>query len=135
MRYSNGHDGIAELARKEIQFIEGVVLKSGPFATLDAHVDNARLFDEAFDRLRQQDYESAVRLFNQVLAGDPKHVQSVGNLGLALAGLGRRAAALESLDRALMLDPDYEPARSNRRIIEKMREGEPFEPEGFKELH
>jgi tetratricopeptide (TPR) repeat protein len=134
-RYSQGDDGIAELARKEIQFIEQAVLKSEPFPSLDAYLANARLFNEAFERLSQQDYESAVRLFNQVLAGHPKHVQSFGNLGLALAGLGRRADALESFDRALALDPNYEPARINRRVIETMREGEPFKPDGVKELH
>ena len=135
IRYSHGEDGIAGLARKELQFIERAVLKSEPFPSLDAYLANARLFNEAFERLSQQDYESAVRLFNQVLAGHPKHVQSFGNLGLALAGLGWRAAALESFDRALALDPNYEPARTNRRIIETMREGEPFKPGGVKELH
>jgi len=135
IRYSDGEDGIAGLARKELQFIERTVLKSEPFPSLDAYLANARLFNEAFERLSQQDYESAVRLFNQVLADHPKHVQSFGNLGLALAGLGRRAAALESFDRALALNPSYEPARSNRRIIETMREGEPFRPGGIKEIH
>ena len=135
IRYSHGEDGIAGLARKELQFIERAVLKSEPFPSLDAYLANARLFNEAFERLSQQDYESAVRLFNQVLADHPKHVQSFGNLGLALAGLGRRAAALESFDRALALNPSYEPARTNRRIIETMREGEPFRPGGIKEIH
>jgi len=135
VRYSQGDDGIAGLARKELQFIEKTVLKSEPFPFLEAYLANARLFDEAFERLSRQDYESAVSLFNQVLAGHPKHVQSFGNLGPAHAGLGRRAVALECFEQALALDPHYEPARSNRRIIEKMREGDPFKPDGFKELH
>ncbi|HEV2391334.1 MAG TPA: tetratricopeptide repeat protein [Verrucomicrobiae bacterium] len=51
-----------------------------------------------------------------------------GNLALCLAGLGRKAEALASLDRALELDPAYEPARTNRKAIEAMREGKPFVP-------
>jgi tetratricopeptide (TPR) repeat protein len=59
------------------------------------------------------------------LAQNPNHVQSHGNVALAYAGLGRKALALEHLDKALALDPAYEPAMQNRKIIEKMKEGEP----------
>ena len=63
-----------------------------------------------------------------MLAGNPKHVQSHGNLALAYAGLGGRADALACFDRALELDSSYEQAISNRRVTPNMREGEPFIP-------
>jgi hypothetical protein len=50
-----------------------------------------------------------------------------GNIGLCLAQLGRKADALAGLDRALEIDPDYQPARSNRRIVMEMSEGRPLE--------
>jgi tetratricopeptide (TPR) repeat protein len=69
----------------------------------------------------------AIDLFRRVLSTDPKHVQSWGNLGLAYAGIGERGKALECLDKALELDPEYEIAAVNRIGIEKMREGERLE--------
>jgi tetratricopeptide (TPR) repeat protein len=130
-RYSQQDDGIAELARKELQRLERIVLDTSPFRSLDAYVANAQLFDTAFQRLNTGNFEEAVQLFEQVLSGNPEHVQSYGNLGLAHAGLGHRAQALACLDRALELDPRYEPARSNRRVVVQMREGEPFIPDAI----
>lgn len=96
---------------------------------------NAKLFDDAFVCLNERDFEKAVQLFKRVLSENPNHVQSFGNLALAYAGLGRRAEAMECFDRALALDPSYEPARINRRTTEKMREGEPFLPNEIQETH
>ncbi len=134
-RYSQAGDGIAEKARSQLHFLEKLVLKNSTFPTLDAYMANAKLFDEAFECLAHQDFEQAVQLFNRVLSENPTHVQSFGNLALAYAGLGKRAEALECFDRALALDPRYEPAIVNRRITERMREGEPFIPDGMKEVY
>ena len=132
-RYSQEGDGIAEMAGKEVQWLEKVLLKTSPFQTLDAYLANAKLFDAAFELLSATEFERAARLFQQVLRENPEHVQSYGNLGLAYAGLGQRSNALASLDRALELDPGYEPARLNRRIIAQMREGEPSIPDAIRE--
>jgi tetratricopeptide (TPR) repeat protein len=134
-RYSQDGDGIAEMARSQLRLLEKILLKNSTFATLDAYVANAKLFDEAFECLTRQDFEQAVQLFNRVLSENPTHVQSFGNLALAYAGLGKRAEALECFDRALALDPRYEPAIVNRRMIARMREGEPFIPGGIKEIY
>jgi tetratricopeptide (TPR) repeat protein len=56
-------------------------------------------------------------------------------MALAYAGLGQRAAAMECFERALALDPGYEPALTNRRVVARMREGEPFFPDAIQETH
>ncbi len=61
-----------------------------------------------------------------MLEKNPRHVQAPGNLGLVYAGMGMKAAALACLEQALALDPDYEPARNNRRIVASMTEGKPL---------
>jgi tetratricopeptide (TPR) repeat protein len=134
-RYSRGDDGIAEMAQKELRFLEKALLEHSSFPTMDAYLANAKLFDEAYVRLANQDFETAAEMFNRVLSENPTHVQSFGNLALAYAGLGRRADAMECFDRALALDPKYEPAIGNRRVIAQMREGEPFVPDGIKETY
>ena len=135
VRYSHEGDGIAKLARPQLDFLEKILLKDSSFSTLDAYLANAKMFDDAFVCLTRQEFEKAVELFNRVLSENPKHVQSFGNLALAYAGLGKRAAAMECFDRALALDPGYEPAIINRRITERMREGEPHIPDGIQEVH
>lgn len=133
-RYSENNE-IAVLARKELQWFEEVLLKDGVFPSLDAYIANAKLFDSAFERLSSRDFQGAVDLFQQVLRNNPKHVQSYGNMGLAYAGLGRRRDALACLDRALELDPDYEPALLNRRLIAEMEEGKPKSPDAIMEVN
>jgi tetratricopeptide (TPR) repeat protein len=135
VQYSLGDDEIAARARKQLAFMEKVLLKSGSFPSLDAYLANAKLFDDAFVCLANREFEQAIRLFNQVLSVQPDHVQSFGNLGLAYAGLGQRAKALECIDQALAPDPGYEPAMVNRRVIEQIREGEPSVPHATREVH
>ncbi len=133
MRYSRDDDGIAEMAGKELRFLERILVEGSPFANLEAYMANAKLFEEAFECLTNRDFAKAAELFKRVLSENSKHVQSYGNLGLAYAGLGRRADAMECFDQALALDPEYEPAISNRRVTEQMREGEPFIAGGMRE--
>jgi tetratricopeptide (TPR) repeat protein len=133
IRYSGGDDCIAEKARDELQTLERIVIKNGPYQTLDACIENQRLFDLAYEHLLAQRYEAAADLFGQVLAQNPDHVQSHGNVALVYAGLGRKALALDHLDKALALDPTYEPAIQNRKIIEGMKEGQPHRPAAIAE--
>jgi lipoprotein NlpI len=56
-------------------------------------------------------------------------------MGLCLAQLGQKAAALAALDRALEIDPTYTPAHSNRKVVETMTEGSPLENATFKSIN
>jgi len=135
VHYSQAGDGIAEMAREELRVLERILLRTTSFRNLDAYLANAKLFDEAFERLANRDFENAIQLFGRVLLENPDHVQSFGNMALAYAGLGKRAAAMECFEKALALDPQYEPAIFNRRITEKMREGEPFVPDAIQQTY
>ena len=128
IRYSDDDDHVAEKARDELQTLERMLKDTSPFPTLDAYIENQKLFDLAFEHLQAKRHEAAVDLFSRVLAQNPAHVQSHGNLALAYAGLGRKALALEHLDKALALDPTYGPAIQNRKVIAAMTEGEPHRP-------
>ncbi len=135
LRYSRDDDGIAKMAQDELKTVEKILRKTTSFPNLDAYLANAKLFDQAFQHLTDRDFETAADMFKRVLSENPNHVQSYGNLALAYAGLGRRAAAMECFDKALALDPGYEPALINRRVTEQMREGKPFIPDALLETY
>jgi tetratricopeptide (TPR) repeat protein len=133
-RYSDSEDGIAELAREKLRALEEIVTRTSPCQNLDEYLANAELYAEAFQCLMDRRFHQAVDLFKRVLNGNPGHVQSYGNIALAYAGLGNRSEAMACFKRALELDPDYEPAIDNRRVIAQMRDGEPFVPDIIREL-
>ncbi len=94
---------------------------------LNTYVKNSETFGEAFAALEKREFKLAIDLFQRVLAIDPKHVQSWGNLGLAYAGLGEKEKALDCLDKALEIDPGYEIAAVNRIAIEELKPAGRFE--------
>src|SRR5687767_3392548 len=66
-RYSDGEGVIAEQARKELQFMEGILAATTPFQTVDEYVANHDLYVEAFRCLQDQEFQQAVDRFQQVL--------------------------------------------------------------------
>jgi tetratricopeptide (TPR) repeat protein len=119
----DGEDGeYGAMAKERLDDLDRISRKSHGLSLQD-HLKNQRVFQRAFDALRKREFQRAVELFNQVLHIDPNNVQSWGNLGLAYAGLGEKKRALECLDKALALDPKYEPAAINRFALEKSEDG------------
>ena len=92
--------------------------------TLHRFLKHKRRYERAFGHLMARRFSKAVRSFTEVLKVDPDHIQSHGNLGLAYAGLGDYDKALQHLDKAIELDPGYQPAIDNRRLILKLPVGE-----------
>ena len=121
-----GNEELVSEARRRLADLERTVMELNGFS-LNTYLNNSDTFDKAFAALEKREFMSAINLFKRVLATDPKHVQSWGNLGLAYASIGERGKALECLDKALELDPEYEIAAVNRIGIEKMGEGERLE--------
>jgi tetratricopeptide (TPR) repeat protein len=121
-----GREELVSEARKRLADLEKMAMELKGF-NLDTYINNSRIYSKAFSALQNREFTPAINLFKRVLATDPKHVQSWGNLGLAYAGIGERDKALECLDKALELDPEYEIAAVNRIGIERMRDGERLE--------
>lgn len=121
-----GDKELVSEAKHRLDDLEETVRKLNGLS-LDAFVNNNETYGEAFSALQNRQFALAIDLFRRVLSTDPKHVQSWGNLGLAYAGIGERDKALECLDKALELDPEYEIAAVNRIGIEKMKVGERLE--------
>ena len=55
-------------------------------------------------------YGEAIQAYQAVLKRDPRNVDAITHLGLIVAIGGHVDSALESLDKALAIDPNYPPA-------------------------
>jgi tetratricopeptide (TPR) repeat protein len=129
----DGEDGqVGRLARGHLEELETAVRRSG--LDLPTYIRNKRVFDRAFEALHEKRFQAAIDLFEQVLATEKGHVQSYGNMGLAYAGLGNRQKALECLNKAIEIDPDYEPAIINRIAVDRLKDGEAMPDVAFREV-
>lgn len=117
------HGDLGKLAKKKLDDLGNIFQRTSGL-TLDEYLKTHTLFDEAFACLKRAEYREAISLFQQVLTLNPNHVQSYGNMALAHSALGEHKIALQYLDKALLLDPTYEPAQTNRENILWLKEGE-----------
>ena len=123
-----GRSAMADLNAfaSQIQKTEGL--------TLDRYLENHRCFAQAFAHLKAGRFEAAIQGFAGVLKVAPGNVQSHGNIGLAYAGMGDRDRAIAHLDKAIELDPNYQPAIDNRRILLASPAGERLNPDAIREI-
>lgn len=109
-------DGMAESIRRT----EGI--------DLDAYLEAQDAFNQAYALMEAGDWARALAGFRAAATKNDRNAPTHGNIGLCLAQLGRKAEALAELDRAVALDADYEPAITNRLVVERMEEGQPLGP-------
>ena len=103
--------------------------------TLDSFLQASDLFHQAFALMEKSDWQAALAGFRASVAINRNNAPSQGNIGLSLSYLGRKAEALAAFDRALEIDPDYQPARSNRNFIQDSEEGVSLDNIGFKTIN
>ncbi len=108
------------------EFLEGMAAsiyrESG--LSLDQYLREMNRFEDAFLKMQNKEYEEAVSGFLKVAEANKNHVQTYGNLGLCYAFLGRKQEALAAFDKALAIDPAYEPAITNRALFLSMKDGQ-----------
>ena len=82
------------------------------------------LTDFAALRLDQQRYQDALRLADTAIAVRPRNVDAWVNRARALQYLGRPEDALDSIERALVIDPSHHTAREIRAQLVMHSSGE-----------
>jgi tetratricopeptide (TPR) repeat protein len=92
--------------------------------SLDLYLQAMDQFDSAFLKMRNREYEDAISGFLKVCELYKNHTQSYGNLGLCYSFLGKKQEALSAFDKALEIDPGYEPAITNRALFLSLKDGE-----------
>jgi predicted CXXCH cytochrome family protein len=103
---------------------EAAAREYGLALTADPH-DSVATGNLALLKAGDRQYSAAIDLWNQAFQEDPEQLKAGMNLAVVECGLGRREAALGTLDRLLAFSPDYGQARDLAREIRTGRHGCP----------
>ena len=132
-KYGSPEEDFVKEARRFVRSFEQQ-LRETEGMTLDDYVLGEKRFGEAFEEMKNGQYEEALAGFRGTLELHHNNEQSYGNMGLCYAALGQKQKALESFDKALEIAPDYEPASINKAVVERLREGEKLPRQGVREI-
>ncbi|MBW2609494.1 MAG: tetratricopeptide repeat protein [Deltaproteobacteria bacterium] len=126
-----------DMVRQASEFVAGFeeqVFKTHN-VTLDRFFESQSEFETGFSFMEDGKWEKAIDRFKRAVRLNRAHPQSYGNMGLCYAQLGRKKDALDAFDKAIGLDPNYEPAIVNRAFVERLEEGEPLNQERFESVN
>ena len=123
-------------ARQARSFLDdiAVAIRHHEGVDLDSYIESQKMFDHAFELMEQRDWSGALIGFRASAAKNDRNAPIHGNLALCLAALGYKAQSLAEFDRALAIDPQYEPAMTNRVLVDHMEEGIPLNVAEFKRI-
>ncbi len=92
---------------------------------LETYLVSKDAFDQAYALMEAGEWAAALKGFLAAAAKTDHNAPTHGNIGICYAQMGRKADALAAFDKALEIDPSYEPAITNRIGAERMTEGRP----------
>ena len=75
------------------------------FAYGDADSDNDLLLKKGIEHFGQEEYEQAISFFDQILEGEPNHVEALYNKGNTLSRLEKYNESISYFEQVLNLDP------------------------------
>ena len=134
VRIGNPKNDIVKQAQSFIEEL-GQHIKKTHGIDVETYLETGKRFEEAFSCMKKQEWAKAIDGFKECLIKNKNHPQSYGNIGLCYAHLGQKEQALAALDKALEIDPTYEPAIVNRIAIdENLEEGKKIEQSKFQSI-
>jgi tetratricopeptide (TPR) repeat protein len=103
-------------ARNLLRDIERSIQKTDGI-DIDTYLSAYDAYERGTACMRRMDWLNAIVHFEQCAKINPRSPKGYGNIGLCKAKLGKTEEAIAALDKAIELDPDYEPAILNRASI------------------
>ncbi|MBF0352145.1 MAG: tetratricopeptide repeat protein [SAR324 cluster bacterium] len=119
-------DPAVQNARKELERSEAFIEETEG-VDLKTYMEAYELFDSGYAHMEKGEFEQAIELFQQSISLNDNSPKPYGNMGLCYAMLGNKQMALEALEKALLIDPSYEIALGNLKLIKLMQEGQPLQ--------
>lgn len=123
IQFGDPQDSNVVYAKKFISDIEADIIRQNG-VSLDVYLEMQKVFERAFSFMENRDWHKAIPLFQDCTKVLNNHAQSYGNLGLCYAHVGQKGDAINAFNKALEIDPDYEPAIINKANLEAMKDGE-----------
>jgi len=110
---------LAEYAQKQLDELSEIISDNSG-TSLDQFIEAQMHFDTGFEYMKKHELDKAIPCFKRAASINTDTPQAYGNLGICYACLGEKETALNYFDEALRIDPDYEVARINRSLVEKL---------------
>ena len=129
-------DPQADIVRQATEFVSGLErqIMETHNITLDQYLEAQVEFEKAFSCMEKGAWQQAITAFQKCIKLNKKHPQSYGNLGLCYARLGQKVDAIAAFDKALEIDPNYEPAMVNKSVVESLQDGEKLDQKSFESI-
>ena len=127
------HDEIVQQAKDFLADIEQH-LHEHEGLTIDTYFQGMDVFELGVVAMHEHDWVSAIRYFETCSTINKNHPQSYGNIGVCYATLGQKAMALAAFDKAIEIDPKYEPAIVNKAVIKSLQDGEKLPSDNVKTM-
>ena len=105
--------------------------KRGLGFTIEQLIEQQDLFNQGAQQMAEKRWQEAEQTFRRIIAMADVLPQPNGNLGIMLLMQRRWDESEAALRRALEIDPDYQLARDNLALLEKIRKTGKL-PEEFK---
>jgi len=93
-------------------------------ATLEDFFKGQDAFEQGMEAMEKSKWKKGIPLFQKSIKYYPSVPQPYNNLGICYAKLGQKELALAFFDKALEIDPNYEPAIVTRMTVELLKSGE-----------
>ena len=123
IQFGDPKDSFVKSANQIVQEMETIIY-SDTGLSLDFYIQSMNDFNSAFSKMQKRDYDKAIAGFQKVASINTKNAQTFGNLGLCYAFQGQKEKALEAFEQSLLIDPKYQPAIENKRILLSLKDGE-----------
>ncbi|MGZ8947466.1 MAG: tetratricopeptide repeat protein [Methylococcaceae bacterium] len=113
-----GDEAVVAMAKELLSDFERITYKEMGLE-LDEYIRSLIQFNAAFELMQNRQWEKAIVGYKKAIIINSTAPQAFGNMALCYAHLNEDQKAMEAFDKAIALDPNYEPAIINKEIFKQ----------------